>query len=238
MLSFQIGRDLAEATMGLHRYEMGRKGGGKVLEGEGLVPLFNGNSLVTARVYTGWEPILVDLAQIEADTATLDAGPRRVFLDGMVKSLKVAVNIFMGGTPSFEEKVTTLVGAPAGREDPALIEDARAKHDKLLTKSGFVTGALSDRIHAWEHNRAVPQDKIGAVFRELMAEAKVRTDKMVFDTGDYDMALNPVRNMMFTARCLFHEGKMDLNLDIEFTGAALKHLVCHEVYPGHSTQLL
>lgn len=66
MLSFQIGRDLAEVTMGLHRYEMGRTGGGKVLEGEGLVPLFNGNELVTARVYSGWDPILADLAKLEA----------------------------------------------------------------------------------------------------------------------------------------------------------------------------
>jgi len=76
------------------------------------------------------------------------------------------------------------------------------------------------------------------VFRELMAEAKARTDKRIFDTGDYDMALNPVRDKYFTARCSFNEGKMDLNMDISFTRAALKHLVCHEVYPGHSTQLL
>ncbi len=31
---------------------------------------------------------------------------------------------------------------------------------------------------------------------------------------------------------------MDLNTDIRYTRAALKHLVCHEVFPGHSTQLL
>jgi hypothetical protein len=31
---------------------------------------------------------------------------------------------------------------------------------------------------------------------------------------------------------------MDLNLDHSFSRAALKHLVCHEVFPGHATQLL
>ena len=31
---------------------------------------------------------------------------------------------------------------------------------------------------------------------------------------------------------------MDLNTDLSFTRAALKHLVCHEVFPGHSTQLI
>ena len=71
-----------------------------------------------------------------------------------------------------------------------------------------------------------------------MAAAKDRTDRMIFDTGDYDMALNPVRGTMYTARCSFAAGKMDLNVDISFTRAALMHLVCHEVYPGHSTQVL
>ena len=71
-----------------------------------------------------------------------------------------------------------------------------------------------------------------------MREAKARTDRLIFDTSDYDMTLNPVRGTMYTARCSFKAGKMDLNLDIGFTRAALKHLVCHEVYPGHSTQLL
>jgi hypothetical protein len=31
---------------------------------------------------------------------------------------------------------------------------------------------------------------------------------------------------------------MDLNVDLAFTRAALKHLVAHEVFPGHATQLL
>ncbi|RZM21876.1 MAG: hypothetical protein EOP67_51650 [Sphingomonas sp.] len=61
---------------------------------------------------------------------------------------------------------------------------------------------------------------------------------MIFDTGDYDMQLNPLRNVPFTARCGFIDKRMDLNVDNAFTRAALKHLVAHEVFPGHSTQLL
>jgi hypothetical protein len=50
------------------------------------------------------------------------------------------------------------------------------------------------------------------------------------------MDLNPVRDTMYTARCNFRERKMDLNVDNTFTRAALKHLVAHECFPGHSTQ--
>src|SRR5262249_46169335 len=103
---------------------------------------------------------------------------------------------------------------------------------------GATRGTLPERLAAWEEARAVPTEKLGEMFRELMTEAKERTDARVFDTGDYDMALNLVSGTMYTARCSFQNGKMDLNSDIRFTRAALKHLVCHEVFPGHSTQLL
>ena len=122
--------------------------------------------------------------------------------------------------------------------DPSILDELRAKLDERLSQSGFKQGALAGRVHRWEAERALPADKLPDVFCELMAEAKRRTDEMIFDTGDYDMALEPVRDVPYTARCNFSEAKMDLNLDQSFPRAALKHLVCHEVYPGHATQLL
>jgi hypothetical protein len=156
----------------------------------------------------------------------------------MIRSVRTATRMLGGASPSFEEKVTQLVGAPAGREDEAVIEDARARLDAVLKRSGFVNGSLGERVAAWEEARAIPSEQVETGFRELMAQAKAKTDAMIFDTGEYDMVLNPVRGMFYTARCSFNEGKMDLNFDLSFTRAALKHLVCHEVYPGHSTQLL
>jgi len=238
MNSFEIGQALTAVTMGIDAFERSQPAEGSLLGGEGLVPIYLGHGLVEANSYTDREAIRTDIAELETATEALPAGPRQVFLQGMLKSLRVTVKMLSGASPSFEEKVTDLVGAPAGREDAALIEDARSKVDVLLRKSGFVNGSLGERVQAWEAARAVPTEQIEPVFRELMADAKARTDKLIFDTGDYDMVLNPVRNMFYTARCSFDQGKMDLNFDLNFTRAALKHLVCHEVYPGHSTQLL
>lgn len=238
MNSFEIGQKLTAVTMGIDAFERSQPAEGSLLGGEGLVPIYLGKGIVDAVSYSDRESIKADLVSLDTATAALPAGPRKVFLEGMLKSLRVAVKMLSGASPSFEEKVTDLVGAPAGREDAALIEDARAKVDALLTKSGFVNGSLGERVSAWEDARAIPTEKIETVFRELMADAKARTDKLIFDTGDYDMVLNPVRGMFYTARCSFDQGKMDLNYDLSFTRAALKHLVCHEVYPGHSTQLL
>jgi len=238
MNSFEIGKQLTAVTLGIDAMARLQPAEGSLLGGEGLVPIFLGAGMVEPARYADAEAIKADLARLATATDALPAGPRRVFLEGMLKSLRVAVKMLSGASPSFEEKVTDLVGAPAGREDAALIEDARARVDALLAKSGFVNGSLGERVTAWEEARAVPTERIETVFRELMADAKARTDRLIFDTGDYDMVLNPVRGMFYTARCSFDQGKMDLNFDLSFTRAALKHLVCHEVYPGHSTQLL
>ncbi|RUT31078.1 hypothetical protein EMQ25_09375 [Arsenicitalea aurantiaca] len=238
MTGFDIGRELTAVTMGIDAFERTKANGESLLDGEGLVPIYMGGDIVAPRPYTDWSAPRADLAALADAVAGLGEGPRKTFLEGMLRSLKVAVRLFSGAAPSFEEKVTDLVGAPAGREDPELIETARDRLDALLTRAGFAEGGLGARVSAWEKQKAIPADRIEAVFRELMAEAKARTDARIFDTGAYDMVLNPIRNAHYTARCSFNEGKMDLNLDLHFTRAALKHLVCHEVFPGHSTQLL
>ncbi len=238
MNSFEIGRDLTAITMGIDAYERRQPADKSLLGGEGLVPIYLGGDSIPARQYNDVESIKTDLDTLATEAAALPAGPRKVFLEGMIRSVRTASKMLAGASPSFEEKVTQLVGAPAGREDPAVIEDARAKLDAVLKRSGFVNGSLGERVAAWEEARAVPAEQVETVFRELMTQAKAKTDAMIFDTGDYDMVLNPVRGMFYTARCSFNEGKMDLNFDLSFTRAALKHLVCHEVYPGHSTQLL
>ncbi|MEQ1771020.1 MAG: hypothetical protein ABL879_14395 [Devosia sp.] len=238
MNSFEIGRELTAVTVGMDKFETSRPVGTTPMGGDGLVPIYLGGDRIAPRSYSNADEMKADLSRLAEEVTKLPMGPRRVFLEDMVKSLRVVAKMLGGITPSFEEKVEVLVGAPAGREDPAIIEDARAQLDGLLKKAGFANGTLTERVMAWEDARAIPADKVPTVFRELMADAKARTDKMIFDTGDYDMVLNPVRGMFYTARCSFNDGKMDLNMDMRFTRADLKHLVCHEVYPGHSTQLL
>lgn len=236
--SRSIGRRLTAVTLGIDAHARRQPREGSLLGGEGLVPIYIGGAAVTPRDYATAEAMRDDLDDLGTAIAGLPGGPRKVFLEGMLRSLRVTVRMLAGQTPTFQEKVADLVGAPTGREDAAMIEDARARLDALLARAGFVQGGLGQRVAAWEEARAIPAARIPQVFRELMAEAKARTDAMIFPTGDYDMALNPVRGTYFTARCSFAAGKMDLNMDLSFTRAALKHLVCHEVFPGHSTQLL
>jgi hypothetical protein len=229
---------LTQVTMGIDALERASTSGDGLLDDEGLVPIYLGTDLVTPRSYTSWEEVDADLTQLEDRLSGVCPDSRQAFAGALLRSLRAAACLFSGGSLSYSTKITDLVGAPAGPVDPAEIDDIRDTLDTLLRSQGNVRGSLTQRITSWEQQHSLPAGKLEATFGELMDAGKARTARRIFDTGDFTMALNPVRDAPYTARCSFDAGRMDLNMDLAFTRAALKHLVAHEVFPGHATQLL
>ncbi len=234
---FEAGRRLTAITLGMDALQRAVAAGG-VLDSEGLVPIYLGEDLVTAESFRDWKAVPAALEALGAVVATFSAGPRKTFLCAMLRSLDAAARLFAGETLTFADKLTDLVGVPAEPVPDETIATIHARIDELLTARGYGRGTLPERVRNWEHARVLQRDTIAHVFEELLATAKARTDEMIFPTGTYTMALHPVRGVPYTARCAFDEGCMDINLDVAFTRSALKHLVCHEIFPGHSTQLL
>ena len=233
-----FGAELVAVTMGIDAFERANSRKAGLLDSEGLVPIYLGADLVAPRAYSDWWAVEDDLNALAERLAAVAPLHRRVFATAMLRSLKIAVRLFAGASPSFEVKVRDLVGAPTGPVDSATIDGQRDALDRLLRRRGVVRGDLEQRIGDWESWHFVPATRLEDLFRALMDEARDRTARAVFDCGDFEMRLNPVRGVPFTARCSFDEGQMDLNVDNGFTRAALKHLVAHEVFPGHATQLL
>jgi hypothetical protein len=232
-----LGRDLTALTVGIDRFQR-QAGEDTLLGGEGLVPIFIGQDLVDAERIESWEQARTELADLIARADALPDSPRARFLRAMARSVRAAVRLFSGEPISYREKLTDLVSVDAGPVADDIIDELRDSVLTTIAYYGYRSGTPVERVAKWESERAVPAENIPAVFDELMAEAKRRTDATIFDTGDYTMRLRPLRNAHYTARCAFDEGFMDINLDVSFTRPALKHLVCHEVFPGHSTQLL
>jgi hypothetical protein len=233
-----FGADLTAITMGIDSFERANSQGSGMLDSEGLVPIYVGGDLVAPRHYTAWNEIARDLEGLEACLPEIRPYHRRLFAEAMLRSLRAATHLFAGGTASYETKIRDLVGAPTGAVDPAVIEGLRDALDVLLRRQGVVRGDLPARIAAWEEQHFLPAEQLERVYLELMDQARALTAKMIFDCGDYTMALNPVRDVPYSARCSFGEGKMDLNVDLGITRAGMKHLVAHEVFPGHATQIL
>ncbi len=234
----EFGRRLTALTIGMDRLERRISKGNGALDGEGLVPIYLGDDLVPPADLEGWDGAFSQLNDLEREAWVYPSGARRTFLLAMIDSLRAAAQLFRGDDLGFKEKLERLVGVPAEPVPPAQLESMRLELDGLLEQSGYVQGALSDKARRWEEERFVSSQEIEPMFTAMMREAQTRTDSLVFPTGDYDMRLNPVRGVPYSARCSFSKGVMDLNVDLRFTRPGLKHLVCHEVFPGHSTQLL
>ena len=235
---FELGRRLTEITMGIDAFERAESRGAGALDGEGLVPIFLGAGMVKATTYESWEAIFADIASFADDVAASEDGPRKTFLATMARSLRAAARFFSGAELTFREQLTDLVGVPAEPVSDETIATIHDTLDRLMTKLGYTTGPLAARVNAWQTGRYLDPADIPALFDELMTIAKERTDATVWPTGDYTMRLNAVRSVPYAGRCSFVDGNMDINLDVLVTRAGLKHLVCHEVFPGHSTQLL
>ncbi len=233
-----VGRRLTALAVGMDQLERRLSDGNGVLDGEGLIPIYLGNDLVSGTVFETWDHVFGQLETIEAEVNAYPPGSRRVFLSAMIASLRAATQLFNGSELTFSEKLERLVGVPARAVATEQLEDMRANLEAWLEKSGYHHGNLSERVMRWEGERFLASEQIKPTFEALMLEAQQRTDTMIFPTKDYRMELNLVSGVPYTARCNFNQGLMDLNGDLKFTRSALKHLVAHEVFPGDSTQLL
>ena len=233
-----MGVELTAVTMGIDALERRRPPEGGLLDQEGLVPIYVGHDIVAARDYADWQQVEADLQALTARLDSVSPRYRQLCLSDLLRSLKVAVRLFAGASPSFEEKVRDLVGAPTGAVEESVIATIRDRLDTLLRQKGVVRGTLAERIGEWEHSGALEPGRLEAAFEALMHEARARTAATIFDCGDFTMSLNPVRDVPYTARCSFAEGRMDLNVDGGFSRSAMKHLVAHEIFPGHATQIL
>ena len=203
-----------------------------------FVPLYSGEALIQPRPYRSWEEARADLQALRARLEDLDHGPRRVFSAAMLVSLAAAARLFSGGNLTFADKVADLAGADAGPVAAHVSDECSDAIDASLRRLGHSRGPLADRLQTWESERRIAPEDLARVFAALAAQARRRTQDRIFDTGGYTMALTPVRGVTYTARCGFASRQMQLNMDIAFTRASLKHLICHEIFPGHATQML
>lgn len=233
-----IGNRLAAIALGMHDFERHGARTGDLLDEEGFISIYCGGDRVASRHYTKWDEVQRDLAELATEAKTIPEGARATLLRGMIKSVQVAARYYGGESVPFAELVRDLVGGVTGIIDKHAVQEIQDKVNDLLGRRGIAGASFSARLNAWKSQGALDRAGVETTFRELMAKAKERTDRMVFDTGDYDMQLYWFPGLPFGARCDFANGKMDLNPAMRFTRAEIKHLVCHEVYPGHSTQLL
>lgn len=186
--------------------------------------------------FASWEEAQKAFERLATQAEDLDEPDRRQYYSDLCQSAKtvIAWNTAKGQLPL----ETQLSGFLATQPQPATSEELEAVRRELqaeLSNAGY-SGALIDAALAWEADYRVAPDQLVKTMVQLMAEAKERADQV------FDLPMPPlpkvtlVQGAAFNARCDFANNTVELNTDPTITLGDLRHLVVHEVIPGHCLQ--
>ncbi len=234
----KVGYRITQVALGIDELERRLQQGTGALDAEGLIPIYLGGDMVSPMHYTNWQGVKEDLVGLGPRIALCPDRSRRLFLEALLRSLEAAVEIFEGKETSFAYRLEHLVGVPAAPADDEVIEGLREEIDQALVRRKIVRGTLGQRVATWQNSKFIPIEHLEREYNLLQEEAVRRTANTVFDVGDFRMKLSLRPGTHSAGRCNFNEATMEINTDIGCTRAALKHLVTHENFPGHATQLL
>ena len=231
--TLRYGEEFYAITLGIDR--LYRKEIGISVEDlhEGLVVLDLGKK--QAKNYAGYEEAREVLADYSRLAFALPEADRRLYYSQACLTLDSFCASRMGLLPSLSAQVGLFLHV-----DPAPISDAeidalkRAIRQQLNTM-GY-SGDLQRQCSDWEQKNIVPADEVQETMTALMIEARERTGGIIeLPEGDYYRAVT-ARGCAFNAASYYEERQVVVNIDPVLTLPGLRHLVCHECYPGHFMQ--
>jgi hypothetical protein len=135
----------------------------------------------------------------------------------------------------FGDLTESLLGVPRTPPDLAALQ---ASLEQRLLEAGF-RGELPDMVNAFRDSRTVPAGQVVDRLLRYMSEARDWVHDRLFPLpDDFQFDAKGETGVAYDAYCGFVDRYIAVNLDIQFTEEELKHLACHEAYPGHSTHIL
>jgi hypothetical protein len=157
---------------------------------------------------------------------------RRAFLLAQLKAAQTRLRMLQGEKLTFADEAEGLFGVrpelkPLSAYDPVL-----ARIEKLVPGSG----ALSDRVDAFQNRFTIPRERLEPVFRAAIDECKRRTAEHIPLPADEKFTLEFVTGKSWSGYN-WYKGKatslIQVNTDLPIRLSRAVDLGCHEGYPGH-----
>jgi len=232
-MTTDLGQELAQATLGLDRLYRNRATGNGPLDREGLVAVPPAD--VEPALYMDWVEADAALCALQGRLREIGKGLRRDYVAEMLESLRCAVAVFRGEAVPYVQRVERCLRVPGRPVPQGVMDGYRRVIDTCLRELGYAHGTLAERVTRWEAQNQVPPAEVPSVLGELLQVARRRTEEKVMALPASSMEIMPVglRNVPFSAYCDYANRQLKVNLDYVYTRTALKHLACHEAFPGH-----
>ncbi len=188
---------------------------------------------VDAEAFTDWAEADERLAEVEGRLSSVPDAMRRAYLAEMIDSLRALVATFRGATFSYGERVRRCLRVPPEPVAEPILAAYRDTISGALDELGYGGKDLEQALPQWESDHQVAQDKTLPALQRLLHEARERTEATMFPVPDGMLEAVGVHAVPFAAYCDYPGRRLILNLDYGYTLPALKHLACHEGFPGH-----
>ncbi len=208
----------------------------KSFTSEGLVPVdFSG---VTPTEVTSWQQAIDELEEIYHGYEKIKDPTRRNYMLQQVGSFR-KVCIWLSGVPmAFREIAAETMFIDENPVGEKVINNMKDQLYTTLGEAGY-QGTIKERLDAWRKDREIAgPEKTRETLEQLLCEAKEKTLALGFEEiRDFDVHAKLVYNVPYNAYCDYMSRMIYINGEVSYTYDELKHLVCHEAYPGHMTHM-
>lgn len=220
---------IASITLGidaLYRAEL--KG-----EGDGLVVVNMGQTVPAP--LSGYAEARAQLAELARGAFALPEADRRLYYTQTCATLDAFCAWRQGQLPDMESQIDLFLHVDPAPASDLVLDGYLHELRQMLTELGY-TGDLKQQCAAWEQKNLVPADEVQDTMNEMMAIAREKCGRILeLPENDY-YHCEVERGMPYNARSDYDHRCVVINIDPILTRPALKHLVCHEAYPGHFIQ--
>jgi len=231
-----LGKELAELTAGLDRLYRNEARSGGFLDAEGLIPVAVAEvEPRELRDYAEARDAVVALQNRVSQEA--ESKLREDYILEMCDSLLALLLTFEEKDISFADRVARQIRVDTQMVDDALLDAYRVTIREKLTEIGRWTGDIGTDVSRWEADSLVPAGAVLDTLRQYCETARERVSAAMFEMGEEWIEPGELRDVPFSAYCDYPGRKLLMNLAHPYTHYALKHLACHEAFPGHLVHL-
>lgn len=203
---------------------------------EGLVPVnFTG---IEPREITSWEQACHELEELCREYEKLTDPIRRNYILQQTGSFR-KVCLWLSGFPmTFREIAAETMFIDENPVGDRFLQNMTEKLGKTLEEAGY-KGSVKEQAEAWRRARVIDgAKKTKETLEMLLKEAKQKTLALGFEAvRDFDVHAKLVYDVPYNAYCDYMSRMIYINGEVSYTYDELKHLVCHEAYPGHMTHM-
>ncbi len=157
---------------------------------------------------------------------------RHRYLLVQTKSAAARIDMLGGKKFSFDEESRALYDAVAPSAAVAEFDQTLAQLEKLVPGQG----TLAERYTKWREQFQIPPQRLDAVFRAAIEEARTRTLRHITLPRNESFMVEYVTKQVWSAYNWYKgnaQSLIQVNTDLPVEANFALHLACHEGYPGH-----